>query len=79
MDYQEYFSRMHQQKIGFYIYDGGHEYEDQLKGLKVAEPYFSDNCMILVDDTNWKDPRQATSILCKTVPHQYKLLLDRKT
>jgi len=79
MDYQEYFAQKHQGKIGFYIYDGGHKYEDQLKGLKVAEPYFSDNCLILVDDTNWKDPYQATLDFMQTSQHRYKLLLDRKT
>lgn len=79
MDYQEYFASVHQGKIGFYIYDGGHQYEDQLRGLKVAEPYFSDNCLILVDDTNWKAPYQATLDFMQTSQHQYKLLLDRKT
>ena len=48
MDYQEYFKNVHKGKIGFYIYDGGHKYADQLKGLQIAEPYFSDNCIILV-------------------------------
>ncbi|WP_169727978.1 class I SAM-dependent methyltransferase [Adhaeribacter aquaticus] len=79
MDYQEYFARIHQTKIGFYIYDGGHSYQDQLKGLQVAEPYFTDNCLVLVDDTNWDDPRQATLDFMKNSKHEYKLLLDVKT
>lgn len=79
MDYQEYFSRMHRQKIGFYIYDGGHAYQDQLRGLQIAEPYFSDNCIVLVDDTNWNDPRQATFDFMKNSAHNYKLLLDKRT
>ncbi len=79
MDYLEYFSRVHTDKIGFYIYDGGHKYEDQLKGLQVAEPYFSENCLILVDDTNWDEPRQATYDFIQNSPHQYEVLLDVKT
>jgi hypothetical protein len=79
MDYLEYFKQEHQGKIGFYIYDGGHKYEDQLKGLQVAEPYFSDNCLILVDDTNWDEPRDATYDFMKQSKNQYKVLLDKKT
>ena len=79
MDYLEYFAKVHKGKIGFYIYDGGHLYQDQLKGLQVAEPYFTDNCLVLVDDTNWDDPRQATLDFMKNSPNEYKLLLDVKT
>jgi hypothetical protein len=70
---------MHRGKIGFYIYDGGHSYQDQLRGLQVAEPYFADNCIILVDDTNWNDPRQATFDFMQNSKYNYKLLLDKKT
>lgn len=79
MDFEEYFRTKHQGKIGFYIYDGDHKYEDQLKGLQVAEPYFSDNCLILVDDTNWEQPWQATYDFIKQSKHKYKVLLDQKT
>ncbi|MFH1995354.1 MAG: class I SAM-dependent methyltransferase, partial [Nitrospinota bacterium] len=53
MDYVDYFSKVHSDPIGVYLYDGEHSYDNQLKGLKSAEPFFSDNCVILVDDTNW--------------------------
>ena len=79
MDYQEYFKNVHKGKIGFYIYDGGHKYADQLKGLQIAEPYFSDNCIILVDDTNWEEPREATYDFIKQSQNKYKVLLDKKT
>lgn len=79
MDYLEYFKNIHAGKIGFYIYDGDHKYEDQLTGLKVAEPYFSDRCIILVDDTNWAEPRQATYDFINASPNQYNILLDVKT
>ena len=79
MGYEEYFANVHKGKIGFYIYDGGHKYADQLKGLQVAEPYFSENCIILVDDTNWDEPREATYDFMKNSQHEYKVLFDKKT
>jgi len=79
MDYVEYFSRVHRDPIGFYIYDGGHEYEDQLKGLLLAEPFFSKNCVVLVDDTNWPEPRQATLDFISRSANQYRVLLDVTT
>lgn len=79
MDYQEYFLKHHQKKIGFYIYDGEHSYDNQLKGLQIAEPFFSENCLVLVDDTNWDEPHQATLDFIANSSNAYQVLLDRKT
>ncbi len=79
MDYAEYFSRVHRDPIGFYIYDGGHDYEDQLKGLQMAEPFFSKSCVVLVDDTNWPEPRRATLDFISESANQYRVLLDVST
>jgi len=79
MDYEEYFSRIHCGSIGFYIYDGSHGYADQLKGLQVAEPFFSDDCIIMVDDTNWEEPRQATLDFIARSRFPYEILLDVRT
>lgn len=79
MDYVAYFSRVHEGSIGFYIYDGGHSYQDQLRGLRIAEPFFSENCIILVDDTNWEEPREATLDFIAQSRNGYKILLDRRT
>ncbi|MEI7449610.1 MAG: class I SAM-dependent methyltransferase [Desulfomonile sp.] len=79
MDYTEYFSTVHGGSIGFYIYDGGHDYENQLKGLQIAEPFFSENCIILVDDTNWDAPRRATLDFISNSSSTYRILLDAKT
>lgn len=46
--------------IGFYFYDGAHDYKSQLQALEIAEPYFNNHCYILVDDINWADPFRAT-------------------
>jgi hypothetical protein len=79
MDYIDYFSNIHTRPIGFYIYDGDHSYENQLKGLQKAEPFFSKDCIIMVDDTNWKEPREATMDFIKQSKNKYKILLDITT
>ena len=79
VDYQEYFARLHRDPIGFYIFDGPHTYEDQFKGLSVAEPFFSENCLVLVDDTNWEAAYRGTLDFIARSPHRYRMLLDQKT
>jgi hypothetical protein len=79
MDYREYFANVHSGEIGFYIYDGNHSYENQMMGLKLAEPFFAKNCVVLVDDTNGVDPRQATLDFINDNRNKYEILLDAKT
>jgi len=79
VDYRDYLSDIHEGKIGVYLYDGPHDYENQLEGLRAAEPYFSENCLVLVDDTNWDAPRQATLDFIEKTPHRYQILLDKTT
>jgi hypothetical protein len=79
MGYREYFTRFHKSPIGFYIYDGGHSYDDQIVGLQLAEPFFSENCIVLVDDTNWDAPRKATEEFMLRSSNKYAVLLDETT
>jgi len=79
MDGFQYLEKVHKSPIGFYIYDGYHSYESQLRGLEAAEPFFSKRCIVLVDDTNWQAPRQATMDFISKSPHQYQILLDAGT
>lgn len=79
MDYVTYFAKVHQGPIGYYLYDGHHGYDSQLQGLQVAEPFFSRNCIVMVDDTNWDEPRRATMDFIAQSPHRYKILLDATT
>lgn len=79
MDYEEYFRTVHQGPIGFYIYDGEHSYRNQLKGLQVAEPFFSRQCMVLVDDTNADEPREATLDFISKSSFKYEILFDVTT
>lgn len=79
MDYQDYFRDHHQGLLGAYLYDGEHSYANQLQGLKVAEPFFAPGCIVLVDDTNWDEPRQATLDFVRDSDKDYELLFDVKT
>lgn len=79
MDYVEYFAKVHREPIGVYIYDGEHSYENQVKGLRIAEPFFADDCVILVDDTNLKAPRWALEEFLSGSKSRYEILLDRRT
>ena len=79
MDYRDYFASTHQGDIGVYFYDGDHDYDNQINGLAAAEPFFSPNCLILVDDTNMFDPRQATFDFLEQSKHSYEILMDQPT
>jgi hypothetical protein len=79
MDYREYFATVHRESIGFYVYDGEHSYQNQLDGLRIAEPFFGPNCLVLVDDTNDQEPRQATlDFICES-SSRYKTVHDVTT
>ncbi len=79
MDYEQYFSEIHKGTIGFYIYDGEHSYKNQLKGLQIAEPFLSEHSYILVDDTNWEAPRQATLDFIEKSDYDYKVIFNQGT
>jgi predicted O-methyltransferase YrrM len=59
MDYVEYLNS-HSGIIDFYFYDGHHSYENQYKAMKVASPYFRSGTLIMIDDTNVPQVKQAT-------------------
>ncbi|MFN8608467.1 MAG: glycosyltransferase [Vulcanimicrobiota bacterium] len=79
MDYQLYFEQKHQGKLGVYLYDGEHSYHNQLRGLQVAEPHFAPGCLVLVDDTNWDEPRQASLDFIAQSSRDYELIFDVRT
>jgi predicted O-methyltransferase YrrM len=45
--------------VGVYYYDNGHEYEQQLDGMRLAEPYLSSPALVIVDDTDWERVERA--------------------
>jgi hypothetical protein len=79
MDYEDYFTRHHRGAIGLYFYDGDHAYDHQLRGLQVAERFFDDDCVVIVDDTNWDEPREAALEFIARSERNYAMLLDART
>jgi hypothetical protein len=79
-DYRDYFANHHDRRpIGVYFYDGDHAYDHQLEGLAVAEPFFAPGCIVIIDDTNWPGPRNATEDFLRDRPERYEVLADLRT
>jgi hypothetical protein len=77
--HRDYFGSGAVPQIGVFLYDGDHSYEQQLEGLQVAEPFFADDCLIIVDDTNWDAPRQATLDFVRDSRLSWRVVLDERT
>lgn len=78
-DFREYLAHQHTQPLGVYLFDGPHTYQDQLDGLKLAEPFFAKGCVVLVDDTNWPQVREANLDFIRQSAFEYRMLLDVQT
>lgn len=79
MDYRKYFDGMHSRKIGLYFYDGHHSEENQYLGLKIAEPYLSEDALILIDDTNNRGVIQGTNRYIRESRLKFRLVARFKT
>jgi len=79
MDYIHYFKHYHKEKIGFYLYDGDHSYENQLTSLQIAEPFFAKSCVILIDDANLSATRKATMDFMSKSSNEYQIVADKIT
>jgi hypothetical protein len=79
MGYEEYFARVHRDPIGFYLYDADHSYDHQLQNLRLAEPYFTEHCVVMIDDANAAPVRQATLDFLGSSRNRYETLLDVRT
>jgi len=78
LDYRDYFKRYQRTPIGLYFYDGFHAYADQREALELAHPWLAPGAIILIDDTNTVDPRQASLDFLEAYP-EYTLLADLRT
>jgi predicted O-methyltransferase YrrM len=45
--------------VGVYYYDNGHEYDQQLDGMRLVEPYLASPALVIVDDTDWERVERA--------------------
>jgi protein O-GlcNAc transferase len=47
-------------RVGVYYFDGPHDYESQLRGLRSIEPWLADEALLVVDDFDWEQVDRAT-------------------
>ena len=46
-------------RVGVYYYDAAHDYESQVRGLRLIEPYLAPAALLIVDDTDWDQVARA--------------------
>ena len=66
--------RLAGRKVGVYYYDNGHEYEQQLDGMRLIEPYLLSPALVIVDDTDWDRVEQAVEDYLAEQPRVTQLL-----
>ncbi len=79
MDCATYFQTVHTGKIGFYLYDGDHSYDCQMENLLMAEPFFADGCVIMIDDINYDETRQAAFDFMRQSRYDYEIVVNEQT
>jgi Methyltransferase domain len=47
-------------RVGVYYWDGPHDYDGQLRGMRAVEPWLAHEALIVVDDYDWAAVAQAT-------------------
>jgi methyltransferase family protein len=78
-DYVEVLRAGLDREIGVYFYDGEHSFENQQQGLVLAEPFFAEDCVVIVDDVNWNAPRLGTDAFLQQSARAYSKVLDVPT
>jgi len=46
-------------RVGVYYYDAAHDYQSQVRGLRLIEPSLADDALLIVDDTDWEQVARA--------------------
>ena len=60
--------------VGVYYYDNGHEYEQQLDGLRLIEPHLVGGALVIVDDTDWERVERAVDDYLAQQPRAAEIL-----
>ncbi len=47
-------------RVGVYYWDGPHDYDGQLRGMRAIEPWLTPEALIVVDDYDWEAVARAT-------------------
>jgi protein O-GlcNAc transferase len=66
-------------RVGVWYYDAAHDYESQVKGLRIAEPLLAPGALVIVDDTDWERVERAMDDYLAEQPRATRILtLDGK-
>lgn len=65
-------------KVSVYFVDGPHDYRSQLVCLLLIKPFLAKNAIIIIDDSNYNDVRQATTDFLTSHP-EFKLFFQAYT
>lgn len=69
-----------QRTVGAWYYDAAHDYDSQVRGLQIAEPYLAPGALVIVDDTDWADVERALVDYLSVQPRASLLLtIDGKS
>ena len=60
--------------VGVYYYDNGHEYEQQLDGMRLIEPHLASPALVIVDDTDWERVQRAVDDYLEQQPRATEVL-----
>jgi predicted O-methyltransferase YrrM len=66
--------------VGVWYYDAAHSYEEQVEGLRIAEPWLAAGALVIVDDTDWDDVARAMDDYVADQPKARRVLtIDGKS
>lgn len=63
-----------ERRVGVWYYDAKHDYESQVLGLRIAEPYLAPGALLIVDDTDWKPVARAMDDYLAAQPRARRIL-----
>jgi predicted O-methyltransferase YrrM len=61
-------------RVGVYYYDAAHDYQSQVRGLRLIEPYLVEDALLIVDDTDWTEVARAMRDYLAGQPRAERLL-----
>jgi predicted O-methyltransferase YrrM len=61
-------------RIGAFYYDACHDYEPQLEALRLVEPYLAEPALLIVDDSDWQQVREAAKDYLASQPRARMLV-----
>jgi len=61
-------------RVGVWYYDAAHDYESQVKGLQIVEPWLAAGSLLIVDDSDWERVARAIDDYLAAQPRARRIL-----